>query len=141
MFKCAIQDGVITINNPAIWRPILDIRDAASAYIRAIESNYSISGIFNVASGNYTVGEVGDYVQEGLTKHMDTHPKLHIKNIEDYRNYKVSIKKASEVLSFKPQYSVTDIIKSLVDNLERFNDFDNDRYYNIRIFKEMNHGQ
>jgi nucleoside-diphosphate-sugar epimerase len=141
MFKCAIQDGVITINNPAIWRPILDIRDAASAYIRAIEANEAISGIFNVASGNYTVGEVGDYVHTGLIKLLDIHPKLNIKRIEDFRNYKVSIKKAQEVLSFKPMYSVVDTIKSLVDNLDSFRDFDNPQYYNIHTFKNIKHGE
>lgn len=141
MFKCAIQDGAITINNPAIWRPILDIRDAASAYIRAIEANEAISGVFNVASGNYTVGEVGDYVHTGLIKLLDIHPKLNIKRIEDFRNYKVSIKKAREVLSFKPMYSVVDTIKSLVDNLDSFRDFDNPQYYNIHTFKSIKHGE
>lgn len=141
MFKSAMQDGVITVNNPAIWRPILDIRDAASAYTRAVEANEKISGVFNVASGNYTVGEVGDYVQEGLIKHLEIHPKLNIKHIEDYRNYKVSIKKANEVLSFKPKHTVEDTIKSLVDNLDNFRDFDNEEYYNINTFKNINHGE
>ena len=141
MFKCAIQDGVITVNNPAIWRPILDIRDAASAYIRSIEANDSISGVFNVASGNYTVGEVGDYVHDGLIKHLDIHPKLDIKRIEDFRNYKVSIKKAQEVLGFKPMYSVVDTIKNLVDHLDNFRDFDNQAYYNIQTFEKIKHGR
>lgn len=140
MFKSAIQDGVITVNNPAIWRPILDIRDAATAYIRAIESNEKISGVFNVASGNYTVGEVGDYVHQGIIKYLDLHPKLNIKHIQDYRNYKVSTQKASEVLSFKPMYSVVDTIKSLVDNLDNYRNFDNQQYYNIATFKSLNHG-
>src|SRR5690349_21131171 len=39
MFKAAIKDNVITVNNPSIWRPILSITDAATAYIRAIEAN------------------------------------------------------------------------------------------------------
>ena len=63
MFKSAMRDGVININNPSIWRPILSIEDAATAYIRAVEANQHLSGIFNVASGNYTVGEVGDLVR------------------------------------------------------------------------------
>src|ERR1700683_5532353 len=63
MFKSALQSGTITINNPSIWRPILAIEDAISAYIRAIEAHESISVIFNIASGNYTVGEVGDLVK------------------------------------------------------------------------------
>ena len=56
MFKCAMKDGVIRVNNPATWRPILSIDDAAMAYIRAVEANQSLSGIFNIASGNHTVG-------------------------------------------------------------------------------------
>src|SRR5208282_660773 len=63
MFKSAMKERTITINNPSIWRPILSIDDAATAYIRAIEANQQISGIFNIASGNYTVGEVGDLVK------------------------------------------------------------------------------
>src|SRR6202158_1561149 len=59
MFKCALRDGAITINNATIWRPILAIEDAVSAYVRAVEAHEGISGIFNIASGNYTVGEVG----------------------------------------------------------------------------------
>ena len=60
MFKNAMKDRAVTINNPSIWRPILSMQDAVTAYIRAIEANHKISGVFNVASGNYTVGEVGD---------------------------------------------------------------------------------
>src|ERR1700739_2893968 len=48
MFKSAMKDGVININNPSIWRPLLSIEDAATAYIRAIEANPQLSGIFNV---------------------------------------------------------------------------------------------
>ena len=42
MFKTAMRDRIITVNNPSIWRPILSIEDAATAYIRAIEANTSI---------------------------------------------------------------------------------------------------
>src|SRR5882724_6894499 len=64
MFKHAVREHVITVNNPSIWRPILSIEDAATAYIRAVEANAKLSGIFNIASGNYTVGEVADLVKE-----------------------------------------------------------------------------
>src|SRR3954471_3834618 len=42
MFKCAMKDGVIRVNNPATWRPILSIDDATMAYIRAVEANQSL---------------------------------------------------------------------------------------------------
>jgi len=137
MFKTALEKGFINVNNPAIWRPILSIKDAATAYIRAIEANETISGVFNVASGNYTVGEIGDLVKSGIGKHLNKDVKLNIKHIQDYRNYKVSIDKARKVLSFHPKYDVEDIIKDLVENLDKFKDFDNPNYYNIQVFKKM----
>ena len=103
MFRNASVKHEITINNPSIWRPILSIEDAATAYIRAIEANHKLSGIFNVASGNYTVGEVGDLVKSSCRRTAGIcDVNLNIKHIQDFRNYKVSIDKASNVLSFHP---------------------------------------
>jgi len=48
MFKCAMKEGVIHVNDPAIWRPFLGIEDASMAYTRAVEANDSLSGIFNI---------------------------------------------------------------------------------------------
>jgi len=141
MFKSALVDGVITVNNPAIWRPVLSIQDAASAYIRAIESHESVTGIFNVASGNYTVGEIGDLVQAGIRKLLNRDVQLKINHIQDYRNYKVSIEKARKVLSFHPKHAVESIVEDLAANLDRFSDFDNENYYNIRIFKKLEAGR
>ena len=137
MFKFALTEGVITINNPAIWRPILAIQDAATAYIRAVESNEDINGIFNIASGNYTVGEIGDLVKSGVKKFLNLDVKLNIKHILDYRNYKVSIDKAKNVLSFHPKHNVETIIEELVENHEKFKDFNNPNYYNIQVFKNI----
>jgi len=137
MFKCAIQDGEIVVNNPAIWRPILDIRDAATAYIRAIEANEGISGIFNIASGNYTVGELGDIVRNEVRRLLNIEAKLTIKHIKDYRNYKVSIEKARNMLSFKPRHNVESTVQHLVENVNKFNAFDNIEYYNIQVFKQL----
>ena len=137
MFKAALHNKEIVINNPSIWRPILSIQDAASAYIRAIEANYDISGVFNIASGNYTVGQVGDLVKDTLEKELHLNIKLNIKNIQDYRNYKVSFEKAARVLSYKPMHDIQNIVESLLENLEKFNDSDNPNYYNINIFKSL----
>src|ERR1700677_4006427 len=128
MFRNAVREHVITVNNPSIWRPILSIEDAATAYTRAIEANYKLSGIFNVASGNYTVGEVADLVRSSVEERLQRKVDLHIKHIQDFRNYKVSIEKAKNVLSFHPSGDIKSIIGSLVDNMEKFKDWDNPLY-------------
>jgi len=137
MFKTALVTKEITVNNPAIWRPILSIRDAVSAYVRAVEANEEISGIFNVASGNYTLGEIGDIVRHAIETEMKLDIKLTIKHMHDLRNYKVSFEKARNILSFKPAHDVGSITSELITNLDKFKDFDNPNYYNIQVFKAL----
>jgi nucleoside-diphosphate-sugar epimerase len=137
MFKTAMRDRTITVNNPSIWRPILSIEDAATAYIRAIEANYRISGVFNLASGNYTVGEVGDLIKSAVEERLNIKINLCIKHIEDFRNYKVSTEKAANVLSFHPSGSVKSIVDNLIDNMSKFQDWDNPAYANIQCFKAI----
>ncbi|MEO5674378.1 MAG: NAD-dependent epimerase/dehydratase family protein [Chitinophagales bacterium] len=137
MFKTALTTGEVIINNPSIWRPILAIQDAANAYVRAIEAAPAISGIFNIASGNYTVGEVADYVKEAVEKKLSKKVKLNIKNIQDFRNYKVSVEKAMNMLSFKPAHNVESILDELITNIDKFRDFDNPNYYNIQVFRNL----
>src|SRR5438132_1502734 len=106
MFRSAMKDCTIIIDNPSIWRPMLSIDDAATAYIRSIEANPKISGVFNIASGNYTIGEAGDLVKGAIEERLGVHVKICIKHIQDFRNYKVSIEKACNVLSFHPSGDV-----------------------------------
>jgi nucleoside-diphosphate-sugar epimerase len=137
MFKSAIQNNIIIVNNPAIWRPILAIQDAATAFIRAVEASLEISGIFNVASGNYTVGEIGDYVKNGVNKYLKNNVEIEINYLDDFRNYKVNLEKAKNILGFRADYDIDQIVKELYENLDRFRDFDNKSYYNIEAFKNL----
>ncbi|HVC90965.1 MAG TPA: SDR family oxidoreductase [Acidobacteriaceae bacterium] len=137
MFKCAMKDGVIRVNDPAIWRPFLGIEDATMAYTRAIEANESLSGIYNIASGNHTIGEVADLVKLTVEEEFGKKIALDIKHIKDMRNYKVSIARAETVLSFHPHQSVKSIVRHLINNLDKCSDWDNPQYYNIQVFKGL----
>lgn len=137
MFKFAMQDRRITVNNPSIWRPILDIRDASTAYLRAIQADYSLSGVFNITSGNYTVGQVGDMVKSELEKLTGEKIEILLKNIADFRNYKVTIDKAKTYLGFQPSHTVEDIVEDLYSNRALFSDYEDDRYYNIAVFRKL----
>ena len=137
MFKFAFAERKITVNNPSIWRPILDIRDAATAYLRAIQADYSLSGVYNVASGNYTVGQVGDMVKYEVEKLTGEKVEIALKNIEDFRNYKVTIDKAKTYLGYQPQHTIEDIIDDLYENRTLFENYDDERFYNIKVFKKL----
>lgn len=137
MYKCAMQDKKIVINNPSIWRPILHISDAVSAYLRAIQADYGISGVFNIASDNCTVGQVGDLVKEELEKQTGQKISMEINDVKDFRNYKVSFSKAKTFLGYEPKYSVSDIVTHLHQHQNDYGNFEEDNYYNIRIFKKL----
>lgn len=137
MFKCSMKEGVIHVNDPAIWRPFLGIEDAAMAYTRAIEANESLSGIFNIASGNHTVGEVADLVKIAMEEAFGKKIALDIRHIKDARNYKVSIERANTILSFHPHHSVKSIVRNLISNMDKCRDWDNPKYYNIHVFKAL----
>lgn len=137
MFKSAMTEGKITIHNPSIWRPICDIRDVVSAYLRAIQADSLLSGIFNIASGNFTVGQVGDIVKVEVEKLAMKKILYVMKNIQDFRNYKVSIEKARTYLGFHPQHGITDIVADLFEHRNKFTNYDDDRYYNINMFKKI----
>ncbi len=137
MFKTAITEGVVTINNPSLWRPVYDIRDAANAFFRAIQADYSLSGIFNVCSGNYTIGQVGDIVKDEVERLTGKKVRLNTKDIHDLRNYKVSIERAKTELGFLPQYTVKDIVTKLYENRAAYGNYNLDEFYNIRVFKTL----
>jgi nucleoside-diphosphate-sugar epimerase len=137
MVKTALSTGTITVNNPSIWRPLLDIRDAVSAFIRAIQASYTLSGVFNVASGNFTVGQVADLVKEELEQITSSRVRLDIRNIQDYRNYKVSCERAKVELGFEPRHTVKDMVDELMLHRGEYGDFEKDAYYNIRTFKAL----
>jgi nucleoside-diphosphate-sugar epimerase len=137
MFKNAITKGEITVNNPSIWRPIYHIQDACSAFIRAIQAPENISGVFNVASDNYTLGQIGDIVSVEMSKNLNKEIKMHINDMQDFRNYKVSTKHAKNTLGFTPVYGIKDIINQLFEKAATFTNFEDDNYYNIRVFEGL----
>jgi nucleoside-diphosphate-sugar epimerase len=137
MFRSALRNGEIVVNNPSIWRPILSIEDAVNAYTRAVEASDGLTGVFNIASGNYTVGETADIVKDALDRGLGGRLKLTIKNLQDYRNYKVSIEKASNVLGFKPRHTVESIVDDLLRHRSEFANMDDPVYYNIRVFESL----
>lgn len=137
MYKTAIQDGCITVNNPAIWRPILDVRDTATAFLRAVQADPAVSGVFNVAYDNFTVGQIGDLVKDAVEELTGKRVKITVKDMQDFRNYKVTCAKAKTTLGFAPKYDVTDMVKSLHKQRDSYGDFSDDLFYNILTFKKV----
>lgn len=135
MFKTALNEGKIVVNNPDIWRPLYDIRDCVESYVKVLQSN--ASGIFNIGAENLTVLQIASAVKEAIREEMGIEIPLEVKNVPDRRNYKISFDKARDVLGFKAKYTVKDIVRNLIKNRTKIGDMNQDKYYNIRIFKSL----
>lgn len=137
MYKTAVTEDVIRIDNPAIWRPILAISDAVVAYEHALTAAPDVSGVFNISSGNFTVGDIGKRIAERLAERANLHPRLEIGNQQNYRNYRVSTKKAESILGISFKGTVESIVDEVYEKVGTSIDFTDDRYYNIRVFKKL----
>lgn len=134
MFRDAVLSGVINVNNPNIWRPIVAMEDAVEAYVKAMDAPDGTSGIFNIVSENATVLDVAERVG-ALTKIMERSVALNVHHKADPRNYRVNGSAASRILGFEPKGTVETIVADLETHRSEFGDYSDARFYNIETFK------
>ena len=69
--KDALQKGYLHLHyGGQMWRPLVDVRDAARAYVIALEADENIVAgqIFNVVAENYRISELALRVCEALER-------------------------------------------------------------------------
>ena len=134
--KDALMNGSLKVFcGGEMWRPLVDVTDAAKAYICCVEApEHKVRGqIFNLVFKNYRILELAHWVREALKP---------IKKLEievDYshyrtRSYRVSGQKIETVLGFKPSVPVKESVEQMVKMIQKngFTDFLNPKYYNIQ---------
>jgi nucleoside-diphosphate-sugar epimerase len=138
--KDALSQGEITVYyGGEMWRPLVDVRDVARAYIACLEARpEAVSGeVFNVSYRNVRIAELALRVRASLRDlgvTCDIRPDYSYRGV---RSYRVSSGKIERVLGFRPVVSVEDSVRDMVTQIRRgaSADFDNPRYYNIRWLK------
>jgi nucleoside-diphosphate-sugar epimerase len=138
--KFAMSQGYLSLHyGGEMWRPLVDVRDAARAYILSIQATEEkVRGqIYNVSCRNYRISELALRVGEALGQ-VGVTPEIR----PDYgyrgvRSYRVSTHKIESELGFRPKVSVEESVIDIVEKARRYGytDFDNPRYYNIRWMK------
>lgn len=137
MFKTAMLENKIVVNNPKIWRPLYGMQDCIMAYCKVLDLPFSISGVFNVASQNYQVGEIGEKVKNKIKSLTNKEISIEVKYFADDRDYAMDFTKATKELLFSPKQKVEDIVEELFMHKNEIGDLNNDQYYNIRIFEKI----
>src|SRR5574343_67122 len=102
MFKNALSCGEITLSNPKIWRPILGLDDLCQGYLLALQHSLKNGHVINLSSFNATIGELAEVVKSFVAENYNMQVTVINKQVQDYRNYKVSTEKAHQLLNYKP---------------------------------------
>ncbi len=140
--KDALSKGHVTpFYGGEMWRPLVDIRDAAKAYIACIEADEATVGgeIFNVVYRNFRISEVALRVRSALRTagvEVDIRPDYRYKGV---RSYRVSGEKIKERLGIVPELSIEDSVTDMVERLRAQGpvNFDDPIYYNIDWMKTL----
>lgn len=134
--KVAMSGGVLSLHyGGEMWRPLVDVRDAARAYIACIDADEELvrGEIFNVCFQNLRISELALRVQAALRPlgvNVQIRPDYGYKGV---RSYRVSAKKIERVLGVRPVVTIEESVADMVEKIKAYGytDFDNPRYYNI----------
>ena len=138
--KCALSGQALTLHyGGEMWRPLVDVRDVARAYIACLEADEKLvrGEIFNVSFQNIRVSELALRVREALrSAGVDVHIRPDY-GYQGVRSYRVSARKIGQVLDVHPKVTIEESVTTMVDRIKAYGytDFDNPRYYNIRWMK------
>jgi nucleoside-diphosphate-sugar epimerase len=133
----ALQTGRLVLHNGGeMWRPLLNIQDAAAAYKLMLEAPAEkVRGeIFNVTNGNYRISELALRVQHKLGElniPCELQPDYNYRNL---RSCQVSGQKIAQQLAFTPKVTVEETVEDLVQKIRggAFHDVTDPAFHNIR---------
>lgn len=144
--KFALSQGYLNLHyGGEMWRPLVDVRDVARAYILAIQAEEEkVKGqIFNVSHRNYRISELSLRVREAL-RQVSMAPEIRVDyGYKGVRSYRVSTHKIERVLGFRPKVDIEESVIDMVEKIRQYGytDFDNPRYYNIRWMRLLEEAQ
>lgn len=123
-----------------IWRPMIDIQDAADAYIKAIELPIEKVGgkIFNVAHENWSIGNLARGIQKILKEKKGINIELDIKPISLTRNYKADTSAFFEAFNFQPTRTFEEAVFEIWEHLQNDKNHDSHhiRHYSDKWYKQ-----
>ena len=123
----AILEGSMSVFGGAQYRPLLHVRDVATAAIPHISTDRT--GIYNLHTENITVLELAERIKIVVG---DVNIEQTEISFQDARNYRVSSDKAREELGFAPRWSIEDGITEVADVIKnrRIKNVQNPRFNN-----------
>lgn len=118
MTMTAFTEGRINVFGGSQWRPLLNLYDAAEAYLRVLEADLNTVGgkIYNVGSEeqNYMITDVAKLVALGIKEMTGKEIPINIESDSvDARDYRVSFKKIQNELGFGVNHTIPEAAKEI----------------------------
>jgi len=140
----AVNKGHITVFGGSQLRPNLHIQDYADLCKVLLEApdNKIANEIFNCGYENMSILEIAKTVQRVVGEEFPEKGKISIEIISsnDLRSYHINSDKITDVIGFKPKFSVEDAIRDLCQAFREGklpNSLDDNKYFNVRRMKEI----
>lgn len=130
----AALEGHMTVFGGKQYRPLLHVRDVATAMVPQIGKK--ISGVFNLHAENMTIIELAEKIQHHIPKSF---VQLTDSTFQDSRNYAVSSSKASSELGFTPRWTADDGISEILTAISqgRIPDVTIPRFSNVAALQNV----
>lgn len=138
----AVNKGMIKVFGGSQLRPNLHIQDYAdlcSALLEAEDATIA-DQIFNCGYQNLSMRDIAETVKKVVEEELNLDEDIAIKTepTDDIRSYHINSDKVSDILNFRPQFSVEDAVRDLVRAFgagKLPDSFEDDRYFNVRTMQ------
>jgi len=108
----AVQEGHMSVFGGQQYRPLLHVRDVATAVVPQIDT--TATGVYNLHAENMTIIQLAERIKKLVPTSTI---EITESSFQDARNYMVSTDKAAKELGFKPRWSVEDGIAEIRDTI------------------------
>ena len=140
----AVNKGNITVFGGSQLRPNLHIQDYADLCKTLLEApdEKIANEIFNCGYENMSIMKIAETVKKVVAEEFPDKDEIGIEvtSSDDLRSYHINSDKVTEVIGFKPQYSVADAIRGLCQAFREGklpNSLDDNKYFNVRTMKKI----
>ena len=140
MTKDAFLNGKVNVHARGnIFRPLLDVQYAASAYIKALEMPHDETGgeIFNIVNSNWQLLEFAEELKKWVAENKKKNIDIDVHQTGVARNYLADDAKFLRVFKLPPPRDMYAAIGEIWNNLENGHDAADPRFYTDSWMKKQ----
>lgn len=126
----------IVVNGGNQWRPVVHVKDAASAIYLALHTKNNHYRVYNVGSNdqNYQIATLANLIHQKLLEVKVIHNETSI----DSRSYKVNFDRIAKDLGFGVKYGIQDAVDEIYSVFKKgvIKNMNEDVYYRVKYLKK-----